>query len=182
MLALAVDMDTPLSDWTFEAPDASAALLARPAYRAYLRARADGERSDLAGAELIYAELVANVVRHAPGPIRIIVAWQQDGRATLCVRDSGSGYNPAAAISRDELAESGRGLIIVASIAKRMFVSRFDDGAAVTAVLPVVRAPIVLGTSTAMSEHRMEHADHKVAKPLDEIPASQGGTAGVPIE
>lgn len=141
MLGVTVDAETTHPDWIFDAQDARAALLARAAYCAYLREQAD-DSSDFAGAELIYAELVANVVLHAPGPIWIVVAWNEDGRAALRVRDSGRGYNPAAAISRDGLAESGRGLIIVASIAERMSVSRSDDGATVTAVLPVRRARV----------------------------------------
>ncbi|MDQ2992959.1 MAG: ATP-binding protein [Candidatus Eremiobacteraeota bacterium] len=111
---------------------------ARKAFARYLRERARPD-SDFEGAELIYAELVGNVVRHAPGPIRIDLLWADDGRAALRVADGGAGFNPVSAISRDRLNETGRGLIIVASLAIRIRVDRHSEGSAVTAVLRVLR-------------------------------------------
>src|SRR6185503_15066843 len=66
-----VDTMTPemrAADWTFAASNADRALEARNCFLDYVRAWAV-ETSDLDAARMVYAELVGNVVRHAPGPI-----------------------------------------------------------------------------------------------------------------
>ena len=126
--------------WDFEAADAGAARFSRRAFVSALRAVCTST-SDITGAELVFTELVANVVRHAPGPIAITVQTQDDGAVTLSITDTGPPFAltpslPPAA----ELLDCGRGLYIVAHICPRLSLTRTKDGNCVAAVLPVQAA------------------------------------------
>lgn len=123
--------------WRFESAEASRAYDARHDLLAYLASRADGQ-SDVGAAAMVYGELVGNVVRHAPGPIAIELFW--DGAtAVLRVRDAGPGFEWDGEVSLPEpMAESGRGLYIVYTLAQTMKVSRPPGGGTeVTAWLPI---------------------------------------------
>jgi anti-sigma regulatory factor (Ser/Thr protein kinase) len=122
--------------WTFAASNASQALEARTYFLEHLRSSAEGA-ADLDAAQMIYAELVGNVVRHAPGPIWIGFDWTREHHARLCVRDSGRGFSPRFSLPSDQLSESGRGLAIVAALAETVTVSRDEAGTLVCAILPV---------------------------------------------
>jgi len=124
------------ADWTFAASNADRALEARNCFLDYVRAWAV-ETSDLDAARMVYAELVGNVVRHAPGPIWVGLDWTRERQARLCVRDSGRGFAPTFALPDDEFSESGRGLAIVAAIADTVTVKRDEAGTIVCATLPV---------------------------------------------
>lgn len=124
------------SRWAFSATRAEKALAARKAFVDHLRESAD-EASDLDAAQLIYSELVGNVVRHAPGPISIDIEWTHDRHARLCVRDSGDGFQADYALPKDRLSEGGRGLFIVAELADTVTVTRDEAGTCVCAILPV---------------------------------------------
>ena len=123
--------------WRFESAEASHAYDARRDLLAYLTSRADGQ-SDLGAAAMVFGELVGNVVRHAPGPIAIELYWDR-GMAVLRVRDSGPGFEWDGLVSLPEpMAESGRGLYIVYTLAQSMKVSRPPGGGTeVTAWLPI---------------------------------------------
>ncbi len=123
--------------WRFESAEASCAYDARHDLLAYLTSRADGQ-SDLGAAAMVFGELVGNVVRHAPGPIAIELFWEQ-GTAVLRVRDAGPGFDWDGVVSLpDPMAESGRGLYIVHTLAHTMKVSRPPGGGTeVTAWLPI---------------------------------------------
>ncbi len=99
--------------WSFDAEDAMAAHGARSSFVEHLRERA-GE-GDLASAELIFGELIGNVVRYAPGPIDVGLEWNED-RPVLHVLDRGPSFDLAAALPEDVLSENGRGLFIVAAL------------------------------------------------------------------
>ncbi|HEX3463311.1 MAG TPA: SpoIIE family protein phosphatase [Candidatus Elarobacter sp.] len=99
--------------WSFDAEDAMAAHGARSSFVEHLRERA-GE-GDLASAELIFGELIGNVVRYAPGPIDVGLEWNDD-RPVLHVLDRGPSFDLAAALPEDMLSENGRGLFIVAAL------------------------------------------------------------------
>lgn len=110
----------------------------RRSFRAQVAAvAADG--SDIDAAELIYGELVGNAERHAGGgsvEVRLEVAGE--GRPTLVVRDHGPGLRRRAS-SDDPLAESGRGLAIVETLARGFAVTDAPDGGTeARAVLPVL--------------------------------------------
>jgi anti-sigma regulatory factor (Ser/Thr protein kinase) len=117
--------------------DAREALLARRAVRAFLAAQAD-ERSDLDAVEMIVGELVANVIRHADGPIGIHVSWEGDV-AVAIVADRGPGI-PAVRPVPDVDDTGGRGLMIVEALAKRVKINaRRGSGSRVIVELPVHR-------------------------------------------
>lgn len=110
---------------------------------AYLESRATAE-SDLAGAALIFGELIGNVVRHAPGPIAVDLNWV-DGIAVLRVRDHGPGFEWNGSVALPEtLAESGRGLYIAHAVARDLQVRRINgNGTEAVAWLPVSLNPQV---------------------------------------
>jgi len=122
--------------WSFAASKADRALCARSGFVDHLRASAD-RSSDLDAAQMIFAELVGNVARHAPGPIWIGVDWTAESKARLRVRDSGPGFALLPELPGDRLSECGRGLYIVAALADSVSVERDEAGTVVSAILPV---------------------------------------------
>ncbi len=117
--------------------DARDALAARHDVRCFLALQAD-DLSDLDAVETIVGELVANVIRHAAGPIGIHVAWEGDG-AVAVVADRGPGI-PVVRALPDTNATCGRGLMIVNALAKRVEISaRGGVGSRVIVDLPVHR-------------------------------------------
>ncbi len=124
--------------WAFQADDATAAHDARNALLTYLRARGSDD-SDFNAAELIFGELVGNVVKHAPGPIMIELVW--DGKEpTLRVADRGPGFELRPGLPEDPMSEGGRGLFLAAAFGTDLRVSRVPEGGSrVSATLPVRR-------------------------------------------
>jgi PAS domain S-box-containing protein len=120
--------------WTFDTSDAETAHQARHAFVEALR---DGGMSDdeTGTAELIFGELLGNVVRYAPGPIDITFDWN-DEMPVLHVLDRGPGFTLVPRLPSDLLSERGRGLYIVWSLAEDFNVTeRFDGGSHARAVL-----------------------------------------------
>lgn len=114
-VALLIAGPAPLDEigWTFASSDADSAQLARASLAAYLRSRhADAVLAEQA--ELVFGELVGNVVRHAPGPISVELRWQA-GVPVLIVRDRGPGFVFDPRLPVDLFSESGRGMFIVAA-------------------------------------------------------------------
>lgn len=126
---------------SFDARDLRMAHEARRVFVAFLRELGDPE-SDFDGAELVFGELVGNVVRHAPGEIRVVCRWE-NGFPTLAVHDRGRGvYDGAPNLPRDPLSESGRGLFLVNALTRDFKVqSRADGGMEARAVLNVPSRP-----------------------------------------
>ncbi len=106
ILTLRVDR---VERWRFAAPDALQAEPARRRLRAWLEEKTTG---DFASAELIYGELIGNVVRHAPGPIDVDVALEGD-RVRLVVQSGGRAITVRPSLPTSLLVECGRGLYIV---------------------------------------------------------------------
>jgi PAS domain S-box-containing protein len=124
--------------WSFDAEDAMAAHGARSSFVDYVRQHADSA-SDIGAAELIFGELVGNVVRYAPGPIDIAVEWN-DERPVLHVLDRGAPFDVAAVLPEDILSENGRGLFIVDALGEGLSARRHPGrGNHVRVVLPVRR-------------------------------------------
>lgn len=111
ILTLALGRQT---HWSFDAADALAAQTARAAFVAAL-AREAAPDADLASAELIFGELVGNVVRYAPGSIEIDLEWTA-GEPILHVIDRGPGFDLDSSLPEDIMSERGRGLFIVAAL------------------------------------------------------------------
>ena len=133
-------MSSPRSsiEWQFRADNAIDALRMRAAVRAFFVAEAD-EASDVEGAVLVFGELVANVVRHAPGAISVRIEWPASGAAMLYVDDWGPGVR-SVQMSHDPMRECGRGIEIVRALAREVhIVSAPLGGTHVSAALPVER-------------------------------------------
>ncbi len=122
--------------WAFDANDVSIAHRARYSFVDALRN--NGVRGEnLNAAELVFGELLGNVVRYAPGPIEIIFDWNE-GPPVLHVLDRGPGFTFAPKLPSDLLSERGRGLYIVWALSEDFNVTeRFDGGSHARAVLGV---------------------------------------------
>ena len=110
--------------WSFKAEDARAAENARTQLVQYLRERTH-DVALVEAAELVFGELIGNVVRHAPGPVEVELDWNQ-GRPVLHVMDSGPAFRVPNRLP-DELSESGRGLFIVQMVSKELCVDRIAE-------------------------------------------------------
>jgi serine/threonine-protein kinase RsbW len=142
LLALSLLDTRPVAAWHFESDDAGSATDARFAFVAYLQRR-NLDPDLIATAELVFGELVANVVRHAPGPIEIDLGWR-DNAPVLSVRDRGPHFEVGLpALPEDAFAESGRGLFIVANAASAPVVTaRPTGGNEVAVVLAPASRPL----------------------------------------
>jgi anti-sigma regulatory factor (Ser/Thr protein kinase) len=81
--------------------------------------------------ELVGSELVANAVVHAQAPIRL-EAWLVDGGGIrVSVRDAAPDIHPPDT-EQAALAETGRGLMVVAAVAATWGWHVDDDGATKT--------------------------------------------------
>jgi anti-sigma regulatory factor (Ser/Thr protein kinase) len=112
--------------WAYASADARAALEARLAFCRPLRDIGCSPRF-IAEAQVVFGELVGNVVRHAPGPIDISLTWRGDV-ATIAVADRGAPFSARTALPDDPLAEGGRGLFIVRSIARTLSIEPLAAG------------------------------------------------------
>ena len=120
--------------WVFGTSDARAAHNARQTFVRTLSVRGL-HAEDLDAAEAIFGELLGNVVRHAPGPIEIMLDCSE-ATPVLHVLDRGPGFTIVPLLPSDLLSERGRGLYIVWSLADDFNVTeRFDGGSHARAVL-----------------------------------------------
>jgi GAF domain-containing protein/anti-sigma regulatory factor (Ser/Thr protein kinase) len=126
------------SHWVFHSHDAMRAEGARFQFVERLRELATPE-SDLASAELIFGELIGNVVRHGPGSIDVDLEWEGE-RAVLHVMDRGPHFTPDTALPEDPWSEDGRGLFLIAALGENLSYAPLPvRGNHVSVVLPVRR-------------------------------------------
>ncbi|HZZ64142.1 MAG TPA: SpoIIE family protein phosphatase [Candidatus Baltobacteraceae bacterium] len=126
------------TQWTFDADNAQAAHDARAQFIDVLCAGGAPD-SDFNAAEVIFGELVGNVVRHAPGPIDVQLQWSH-AHPVLHVTDRGRGFVRDPGLPLDPLSESGRGLYIVAELGLSLRIERIAGyGNHIAAELPVSR-------------------------------------------
>jgi len=113
---------------------------------------------DPALAEIVYGELMSNVVRHTPGSARIYFEVRDRG-VVLCVQDRGApfaaggslnGYAHAPADS----AESGRGIFIINSLCGKVRVEPAAGGKCTCVELPSAQAELA-GRASAGLEASM---------------------------
>ncbi|MGH7716178.1 MAG: SpoIIE family protein phosphatase, partial [Vulcanimicrobiaceae bacterium] len=127
--------------WQFDADNAKSAQLARGEFFARLQEEAAPE-SDFGAAELIFGELVGNVVRHAPGAIDVTLEWE-GSRALLHVIDRGHGFEYVPPVEIDLLREEGRGLWLIHQFAAFTSIEYLPGyGTHVTVELPVRRVAV----------------------------------------
>jgi anti-sigma regulatory factor (Ser/Thr protein kinase) len=94
--------------WSFDARQQATAAVARAEFREFLRSRS-ASSEQLSRAELIYAELLGNVVRYTPGPVEIRVDWNR-GIPVLHMFDLSPGFQFVPRLPPDMYSEGGRGL------------------------------------------------------------------------
>ncbi len=134
---LTVRFDAP-TGWAFTAENAQAANDARGDFVRYLRANA-GDRDAIEAAELVFGELIGNVVRHARGAIDVQLEWCGEG-ALLHVIDRGPAFASIGGLPSDLLSEGGRGLFIARQLSNRLAVEHIGAyGNHVTAALRLHR-------------------------------------------
>jgi len=125
--------------WSYQCEDARRAEHVRAHFLTFLHTFA-ASNSDFAAAELIFGELIANVVRYAPGRVAIRVEWQETS-PVLSVHDQGAGFTPSFDLPDDPLAECGRGLFLVSALGRGVEIdSCGGSGTTVSVKLPVTRA------------------------------------------
>lgn len=114
--------------WTFMSDDAASAGSARTEFLAQLQSRHVAP-TVLTNAELVFGELVGNVVKHAPGKLEIELFWTPQGGPVLIVRDRGPSFDLAnVELPVDDLAEGGRGFFLINSLGSRPLVVRRSNG------------------------------------------------------
>jgi len=127
------------TQWQFDARDE---LVGRRVKRELLEALASlgPLRPEPMVAEMVFGELLSNVVRHTPGPACVSFAIE-DGHVVFSVADRGPMFQlggegvPTDAVPDD--AESGRGLFMIAALCERLGIDPRPDGKCTTVVLPL---------------------------------------------
>jgi len=140
ILTLRADGD---EHWRFGASDA---LRAEPARRRLTAWLAEHTRGDCGAAELIYGELIGNVVRHAPGSIDVDVVCADD-RIRLFVQSSGTPFELRPRLPQSLLSECGRGLFIVETLGTDLRATGLPVfGNQISVDLPLVRNAVPVAT------------------------------------
>jgi len=112
--------------WTFDCEDRFAAREIHQAFVASLVA-AGANDEQVRDAEVVFSELLGNVVRHARGPCDVVL--DASGiLPVLSMLDRGRGFTRAAHLPADTFAESGRGLFIVRQLTAEFNASRRPGG------------------------------------------------------
>ena len=127
----------PPDSMRFNCSDVAGAGSMRSDVVAFLASHCDNN-ADLNGAELIFGELLGNVVAHAPGPVDVSITWVK-GQALLAIWDTGPAYELDASLPSDVLTEHHRGLYIVMYLGKDLRVLRQGDRNLTSVMLPVKR-------------------------------------------
>jgi anti-sigma regulatory factor (Ser/Thr protein kinase) len=113
--------------WSFAVDDVRAAVDARTYFVRFLRS-IQSRQEFIDSAELVFGELLGNVVRHAPGPIEVWVELDNDC-LIMHVADSGPALSTTQwHLPEDALSERGRGLFIVAQLVEEIKVEQAANG------------------------------------------------------
>jgi anti-sigma regulatory factor (Ser/Thr protein kinase) len=112
--------------WVFDARDPDDARRVRMQVIEQLKKGAYAQ-DRLHTAELIVAELTANVFRYASGPSQVVLEWERGCAPVVHVIDCGPGFSLETKLP-DLFSESGRGLYLVSSLAADLSVSHRENG------------------------------------------------------
>jgi serine phosphatase RsbU (regulator of sigma subunit)/anti-sigma regulatory factor (Ser/Thr protein kinase) len=128
-----------LVHWSFDARDPDVARDVRNEFISELK-RASLSTDELASAELVFSELLGNVVRYAPKWVDVTL--DASGRTpVLHVLDGGPGFRHLPKLPESILSEHGRGLFIVSRLTDEFHVTkRTRGGSHARAVLSSARA------------------------------------------
>lgn len=172
-------------EWAFDAHDSDAAGTIRGRIVDRLRAHAASDE-ECHDAEVVFSELVGNVVRHAPGPIEVRLEMHER-MPVLHVLDEGPGFLRMAKVPFDLMSVDGRGLSVVSCLTEEFNVTRKPhplSGSHARAVLSINRHPQHLTWNPAYDsghalidrQHRalFDHANNLLAatisaRPMDEV-------------
>ncbi|WP_367128493.1 methanogen output domain 1-containing protein [Saccharothrix sp. HUAS TT1] len=105
--------------------------------RDYLSRHAHAAPDQLADAELIAEEMLANAIDHSDGPVWVSLEWSQ-AHPILTVRDMGATF-ALPEHAPDTAQPRGRGLWLISQLAPELTVAARRVGKAVESVLPVTR-------------------------------------------
>jgi signal transduction histidine kinase len=123
--------------WQFEAEDARAAYTMRDAYFERLETTCALSPDDLSICGVIFAELIGNAVRHAPGALSVSLEYCGDD-VMLHVIDKGPGFMYKPTLPANVWAESGRGLYLVSKLAREVRVEQIAGaGSHICVTLPI---------------------------------------------
>jgi anti-sigma regulatory factor (Ser/Thr protein kinase) len=85
--------------------------------------------------DMVYAELVSNAIRHAPGVIEMrFECSRTGGDVVLHMLDRGPGYRANSRLPADLMSENGRGLFIISMFSERFAVKRRAGGGSHTRI------------------------------------------------
>jgi anti-sigma regulatory factor (Ser/Thr protein kinase) len=121
--------------WAFDVGDSDAAYAVK---RDFVGAVIDeyGPDANLEACELIFSELIGNVLRYAPGRLSLALSVDERG-LWLHVMDDGAGFEGPPTLPADVWSENGRGLFLVAVLAADLVIRRLPVyGTYVKALLP----------------------------------------------
>jgi anti-sigma regulatory factor (Ser/Thr protein kinase) len=128
-----------LGAWDFDSASRINAKQCRTEFKALLRQFGHAS-SDFDGAELIFGELLGNVVRHAPGRTTVRLEWS-GMHPTLTVHDEEDAFEATFELPADPMDEHGRGMFIIREMAISLVIEDVPhDGTRVIAELPVFRS------------------------------------------
>ena len=115
-----------LLHWSFDSRDADAARDVRTEITSELK-RGKFSEGAIYNAEIVFAELLGNVVRYAPKWVDVTLDGS-GARPVLHVLDGGSGFEHLPKLPADVLSERGRGLFIVTRLTEEFHVTRRPHG------------------------------------------------------
>jgi len=135
MAILTVRFGRTQGRWAFDVADSAAAYAIKRDFATAVTS-AYGSAANLNACEMIFSELVGNVLRYAPG--RLSLGLSVDGRGIwLHVMDDGPGFNGPPSLPNDLWSESGRGLFLVAALSEEFRITRLPVyGTYVKVLLP----------------------------------------------
>jgi len=122
------DVDGPMraASWEVDARDARAAAAVRRDFLQRLAAVGLDEH-DVASAELVLVELLANVVRYTPGSALVVLDVSGHG-PVVQVADHGTGFEFKPRLPADVMSEYGRGLFLIGALSNEFSVERRRGG------------------------------------------------------
>jgi len=133
---MVVQFGEPGIVWRFDAGDPRAGYAVKAEFASIIKRLTNCEPTELYACELIFAELIGNCVRHAPGPLSI--ALDTTNGLTLHFIDEGPRFDFAPHLPCDLWSETGRGLYLIQSLARSVSVSQPPGcGSHISVVLPV---------------------------------------------
>lgn len=113
--------------WRFDPKWSDAARRARDEMAAALHDGSFGYCADSFNFEMIFAEVTANLIRHAPGTVEMLLE-NRSGRPVLHVLDKGRGFHFLPRLPGDIFSEHGRGLFLIERLARAFTVERKPGG------------------------------------------------------